>query len=274
MSLQIIRIVCNRVGNRTLQSTGQVDVEERSVETVHHGHLGPIPVCFAFREIEIEFALLAAIVRRIGALRLMLHRLGLLEVVLDVVVLGLVLEAVLLGFALMVHHFRVRSRRGTAFDFGHAEYRLPPLEPALRGRSGISKPGRCESSLGPSVVDVSEMPLDSIRRRIEVELVADIDHVLDRRHIHIVDRREIENNGSKGREMRPIGFGLALTRTGVVPWSVPGLGVAEGVRTAGIAEDGLDKEVRVVVGIGIIEPFGESVDEDPGVWLFHLDLRV
>jgi hypothetical protein len=35
-----------------------------------------------------------------------------------------------------------------------------------------------------------------------------------------------------------------------------------------------DHGVEVVVGIGVIEPFGESVDKDAGIWRYDVDLGI
>lgn len=119
------------IRQRTLQRTGQVDVEERPVDALHHGHLAPILIRLAGLQIFLELVILRAVavlVRRLlDAMRLDLRRVRRgLDAVFDVAmpVPGLVR---VLRF-LVVHNLRVRGRRGTAFDLCHAEDGLPPVE--------------------------------------------------------------------------------------------------------------------------------------------------
>lgn len=60
------RIMRLRIGNRALQSTRQIDMEERSIQALHYSHLGPILVRLAICDLASEFVFLAgAIFRRL-----------------------------------------------------------------------------------------------------------------------------------------------------------------------------------------------------------------
>lgn len=100
-----------------------------------------------------------------------------------------------------------------------AEDRLPTLEDTTFG-SRISKTSRRESSSRPSVVDVCKVPLHLLGSSVAIKLVANINEVLDRGDIDIVDRREIEDDSLEGGEIAVVYSLLSAARTRIVPWSV------------------------------------------------------
>lgn len=64
------------------------------------------------------------------------------------------------------------------------------------------------------------MPLYSLRCRVPIKLVADIDQILDGSNIDVVDRGEIQDDSL---ESRPVVFDvnfLALLWAWVIPWTI------------------------------------------------------
>lgn len=162
-------------------------MEEWPVDALHHRRLAPIAVCLAVLEIARQLVVRRAAVvgRRFdidsGGLALG-HVSFVLESLLDVT-----LDGVLMGM-LIVDHLRMSRSRCSSFDLSHTEDWLPPVEPIIRGRCRVAETCGRQCSFRPAVVDMSEVPLNSARRSIEIELVANIDQVLDRSHINIVNR--------------------------------------------------------------------------------------
>jgi len=64
------------------------------------------------------------------------------------------------------------------------------------------------------------VPFDLVRGGVAVELVADIDEVLDRGDVDVVDGGEVEDDGFEGREAGCVGRGAAAAGARVVPGSV------------------------------------------------------
>ena len=192
-----------------------------------------------------------------------------------------------LASQLLLIHIILCSRRRTmnSADFRHAKNRLP----ALNGRRITSGSGKPEASGGkgsftPAVVDAGEMPVYGVGGGVTVKLVADVDEVLHRCDVDIVHGREIKDDSFEGGS---VGFdrdGFAAARAGIVPgavltyvlvnavakWDWRGFyadfGVGGGVGAAGLFKDGGDHIVEVVVGVRVVEAFGEAVDEDAWVW--------
>ena len=54
----------------------------------------------------------------------------------------------------------------------------------------------------------------------------------------------------------------------------PKTGVVVRICASSLFEDGIDQVIKVVVGIGIIEAFGETVDEDTRIWGLNINLRI
>lgn len=261
-----------RVGQCTLQCTGQVDMEERPVQTLDERHFTAVPVRLAFRQIALQFIVIstAAVGWGLNAVGLALRCVRVvLETLFDVTVLLLRLVGLL-----VVHELGERRGGGTALDFGNTEDRLPSVKSVFRDWSRVAEPGGSQGSLGPAVVDVGEMPLHGLRSGIVIQLVAHIDQILYGSHIHVIDGRKIKNDRAESRQMRPVFSFLSTARTRVVPWPIAKLAVGEGIRTTGLLEDCLDKVVGVVVAVGVVESLGESVDKDAGIRLLHFDFRV
>lgn len=175
---------------------------------------------------------------------------------------------------LVVQNLGVFRGRRVSFDLGHAEDRLPPVEAAVRGWGREAEPGDCKSPLGPAVVDMREMPLHCFRSSVHVKLVANVDEVLDRCYVHVVDRGEIKDDGAKDGQVRTVRLRFALPGPRVVPWTVARVRVGKGVGATGSLEDRLHQVIGVMVGIRVIEPFRESINEDARVRLFHIHLGV
>ena len=113
------------------------------------------------------------------------------------------------------------GRTVQAADFRHAEDGLPAFvgrRVALRG--GEAEAGGGEGSFGPAVVDAGEMPVDGVRSGVAVKLVADVDEVLHRGDVDVVDGGEVEDDGFECGSVGFDGDGLAAARARVVPGAV------------------------------------------------------
>ena len=113
------------------------------------------------------------------------------------------------------------GRAVLAADFRHAEDGLPALvgrRVALRG--GEAEAGGGEGSFGPAVVDAGEMPVDGVRSGVAVKLVADVDEVLHRGDVDVVDGGKVEDDGFECGSVGFDGDGLAAARARVVPGAV------------------------------------------------------
>lgn len=109
---------------------------------------------------------------------------------------------------------------GIATDFRDTEQGLPPLNDATAGWCGITEAGRDQSTFGPSIVDASNVPVNSVGRCVAVELVSDIDQDLNGCDVDIVDRREIEDDGLERGTFGMVFWRLTTSRTRVVPWTI------------------------------------------------------
>lgn len=61
--------------------------------------------------------------------------------------------------------------------------------------SAITKASSGKSTLGPAILDVSKVPVDNLGSGKSVKLVANINQGLNGSDVHIVDGREVENDG-------------------------------------------------------------------------------
>ncbi len=162
---------------------------------------------------------------------------------------------------------------GGAADFSDAEDGFPSAE-FLGGEGGVAEPGGGEGSFGPAVIDACDVPLDCVRGGVAVELVADVDEVLDRGDVDVVDGGEVEDNCFEGGEVAAVGFFVTAAGARVVPGAVAETWVAVWVCAARLSEDGGDHVVEVMVGVGIVVAFAEAVDEDAWIWRDDVDVRV
>lgn len=64
------------------------------------------------------------------------------------------------------------------------------------------------------------MPVYGVRSGIAVELVADVDELLDRCDVDVVNGREVEDDGFEGRFVRFDRDGFAAARARVVPGAI------------------------------------------------------
>ncbi|KAG9859398.1 sulfate permease, partial [Aureobasidium melanogenum] len=139
----------NQIQYKSLISTGQINVEERSVETVHDNLLlvGLRAVCLAVLD-------------------------GLIDVARSFTALAVDLSA-LRAANLKVAVLLVLS------VFSNTEDRLPALV-FFTLFSRVAKASSCKSSSSPAVVDMSKVPLNLLWVGVTIELVANIDEVLYR----------------------------------------------------------------------------------------------
>jgi len=116
------------------------------------------------------------------------------------------------------------SSRSGAADLRDAEDGFPPIKQCGAvgvGGGRVAEAGGGEGALGPAVVDAGEVPLDLFGSGVAVELVADVDEMLHRGDVDVVDRGEVEDDGFQGRERRLVcGGEAAAAGARVVPGSV------------------------------------------------------
>lgn len=148
------------------------------------------------------------------------------------------------------------------------------MEAVIRGGGRVPEASGDKSPLCPAVLYVGEMPLYRARGRIDIKLVANIDQVLHRCGVNIVDSREVKNDRFKERKVRSILFRLPFARTWVVPGAVTGFAVGEGVGATGLFEEGINQVVGVMVGVRVVEALGQAIDKDTRERLFDLDVGV
>lgn len=118
-----------------------------------------------------------------------------------------------------------------AADFGDAEDGLPALEAGAVAspRGGEAEAGGGKGAFGPAVVDAGEVPVDRVRGGVAVELVADVDEVLHRGDVDVVDGGEVEDDGFEGGFVGFDGGGFAAAWAGVVPGPVLGCGLVDAI---------------------------------------------
>ena len=194
-------------------------MEQRLVQPVDgrhpgRGHLAPATIGFA------AVQLLPQIAAARGA--------GRIDTVRDRVGLVAAKAAVprflrMLASQLLLVRVILRGRRGAVHsaDFRDAENRLPALKSrhtVLRG--GEPEASRGKGSFAPAVVDAGDMPVYGVRGGVAVKLVADIDEVLHRCDVDVVNGGEIEDDGFEGGLVGFDGDGLAAARARVVPGAV------------------------------------------------------
>lgn len=131
-----------------------------------------------------------------------------------------------------------------------------------------------ESALGPSIVDACKVPINCLRGSILVELVANVNELLNTGDVDVVDGAEIQDDGFQGWLARDIVFLVSRLRARVTPRSISGSAIGERVGPPSDLEDVLRELVKVVIGIWIVESFGEAVNENARVRCFHLDVGI
>lgn len=118
------------------------------------------------------------------------------------------------------------------------------------------------------------MPLDALRRRVPVELIAYVDEILYRSQIHVVNRGEVDNDGLQRWSVVVYIDLLARPWARVIPWSVSRSCIAVRVRSPCLRKYHLSQVVEVVVCIRVIETFREPVNKDAWVRVLSLDCRI
>lgn len=199
------------IRNGALQCIREIDMEQRPIQAVHDGNLGP------------GFAVHLASPQLLGQVTTGRAR----SLVVDVVVcrhgLGSLLLDILgpLATKLIIATLCDRCGTGIAANLRHAEDGLPAIEnDAVARRGGIPKAGRGQGATGPSVVDAGDVPINFAGSRVPIELIADIDEVLDGCHVDVVDGREIENDCFESWTIRVIIGKMASARSRVVPRTI------------------------------------------------------
>lgn len=105
-----------------------------------------------------------------------------------------------------------------ATEVGNTEDGSPLASLGVTG-SAESKASSSESPLGPAVLNVGKVPVDNLGRCVSVELVADIDKGLDRGNIDVVDSRKVKDDSLEKRTV--VGGGLRnVTGLAIVPGAV------------------------------------------------------
>ena len=76
--------------------------------------------------------------------------------------------------------------RVAAANLSDAEDGFPTMKLPF-GRGRIAESGVDESTFGPSIGDVCEMPFDPVWRRPSIELITYVDQNLNRRDVDVID---------------------------------------------------------------------------------------
>ena len=176
----------SNVRYRRIQCFLQISVEEQPIEPVH-GH----PM---YSPLRLDLADVLVIPDHIGARTF---------------------HVGLLGYLGPARHL------GPLQKLGNAEHGLPSRTFGGRLGAGDSEPGGGEGASCPAVLDIGEMPVDDIRGRVAVELVADVDECLDGGYVDVVDGRAVEDDGlESGPLVGVVEETLGFAGTGVVPWAI------------------------------------------------------
>ena len=140
-------------------------------------------------------------------------------------------------------------------------------------RAGTPAMGELAAAL---VLDRSALGhnLKPLERDGLVELVANVDQLLHGGDVHIVNGAEIKDNCFQRRPTGKVVRLFAALGSWVIPGAVTRSGIVVEVGSARCGEDDVGKVVEVVVCIGIVEAFGEAVDEDSRIWRRYFDLRI
>lgn len=110
-----------------------------------------------------------------------------------------------------------------AANLGDAEDGLPWLRwLAVLGRvwGRVAKSCAGQGAFGPAVADVSKVPIDLVRGGVFVKLIADVDQMLHRCNIHVVDRREVKDNGLERWLVRMCDQRLPAAWSWVIPGAI------------------------------------------------------
>ena len=117
----------------------------------------------------------------------------------------------------------LRGGRGAvlAADLRDAKDGLPSLEAGhVASRGWETEAGGREGSFGPAVVDAGKVPIYGVRGGVAVKLVADVDEILDRGDVDVVDGGKVEDDGFEGGFVGFDGNGFAAARAGIVPGAI------------------------------------------------------
>jgi hypothetical protein len=182
------------ISNGALQGAGQVNVEERAVETVD-GDPPPGAAVLVRHGGLVDLVDAGAGAARAGGGASALNgvevvaalSLGAAGTEVDLLLIGLVLGG--LG-----------GGRGAA-NLGHTEDGLPAVVQSVGAFGWESKAGRDERALGPAVRNAGNVPIDDIGCCVTIKLIADINQMLYRCNIHHIDGAEIEDDGFENREV-------------------------------------------------------------------------
>jgi len=173
-----------------------------------------------------------------------------------------------IGMTLVVVVFCVGCGTAGTSHLGHTEDRFPSVETGVLvvGGRWESETGRGERAFCPSVVDAGNVPLHLLRACVSVELVADINQVLDRSNIDIVDRGKVQNDSLECRLVLLTLWLLAASRSArVVPRAVAESVITVEVGATGVRKDVFSHVVKVVRRVRVVVAFRKSVHEDSWV---------
>lgn len=227
--------LCLDTRNCALDGTGHIDVEEWSVQTLHHCNLCLVS-CGVFQlsvDVAGRFRSVDAVIIRSPAFEIL--GLGVVE---------------LLAVCLVSGGCCTRG----ASNLSYTENWLPSLEGIFAVNRRIAKAGVREGTLGPTIIDACEMPLHALGCSVSIELVANIDQVLNRGKVDVVDGREVNDDGLQCWSMIVYIDFLAWPWTWVVPRAVSRPGVAVWICALRLFEDDLAQIVQIVVRVWIVKP--------------------
>jgi hypothetical protein len=98
------------------------------------------------------------------------------------------------------------------------------------------------------------MPLHTVGSGVSIKLIPDIDECLNTSDVEVVHGSAIEDDCLKGREgQQCFTIEIALSGSRIIPWPVTRVGIRIYIRLASVLEDVVNKEISVVVCVGVIE---------------------
>ena len=202
------------ISNSTLQRTRQINMKQRSRQPMHNRHPMIPRICLTRTKFPTQ--ILTNVTSTARTSRIMAgNRIILIRARLFDIPGSLPLE-----FLRILTVFGCSGGAILAANLSDAENRFPACETRLALRCWVAESGGCECAFCPAVVDAGEMPIYFVRGGVAVKLVADVEKVLDRCDVDVVDGRKVEDDSFESRFMRFVCRGAATAWTWVVPGTI------------------------------------------------------
>ena len=140
--------------------------------------------------------------------------------------------------------------------------------------SRVAEASRGECTFGPAIGDACKVPINTLGGCISIELVTNVNEMLHRCDVDVIDRREVKNDGFQDGPIGMIWCWPATSRSRIVPWAVTQTRIRKLVGAAGLSEDHIHHVIKVMVRVRVIIALREAVDKDAWVWCLHIDLWI